>query len=371
MAAVPAWIGAVLHGIGAPLTPGNVRFMDAWGRAEGGGGYGGTGEGAYNWLNTRRGAGNNWSQPDFATGVKNTIGALQDGYYNNIVSALKSGRATPVQMATMVAQSPWGTHDGVLRVLGAGNTSPPKAVQGFSGKTAGQSLGVAPNHSAASSSATVAPFTPSAAVMASLFQGFQNTLSGHPDMSGLLALASARSQYQAGLSASASRVAGAPSGASPGGLPSAGAGVPSGGAMSYAGYVNPIPKGSVFERLDQGVDYRTPVGSNIPVIGNAQVVRVSNDAGGFGKAIYYKLLDGPQKGKYVYVGHATPMARAGQYLRAGQTVAQSRQVPFGNAAGTPGHIETGWASGPYGPASPLTESANPYSTGFYNFIRGL
>lgn len=355
----PAWITAVLHGIGAPVTPNNIQFMDAWGRAEGGGGYSGTGEGAYNWLNTRRGAGGNWSQPDFATGVRNTIGALTNGYYNNIVSALKSGRATPVQMATMVAQSPWGTHDGVLRVLGAGNLSTPRGVQGFSGKTSGQSLGVAPNKAAGSSSATVAPFTPSAAVLSQLFQGFRNTLSGHPDMGGLLALAGARAQYQAGLSAS------------PGGLPSANSDVPSGGAMKYAGYVDPIPKGSVFERLDQGVDYRTPVGSNIPVIGNAQVVRVSNDAGGFGKAIYYKLLDGPKAGKYVYVGHADPMARAGQYLRAGQTVARSRQVPFGNAAGTPGHIEMGWASGPYGPASPLTESANQFSTDFFNFTRGL
>ena len=350
----------MLRGIGAPLTPENIRFMDAWGRAEGGGGYSGTGEGAFNWLNTRRGAGPGWNQPDFQTGVKNTIGALQDGYYTNIVAALRSGKASAPELATMVAHSPWGTGSGVLRALGARATGTPATLQGFSGTSAGQSLGIG-NLSAGSSSGTSAPFTPSPAVLSQLFQSFQSTLGGHTDMSGLLALASARSQFQAGLTRT---------GAAPGGLPSVTAPA-NPGDFKYAGYVNPIPKGSKFERLDQGVDYRTPVGSNIPALGNAKIVRVSNDAGGFGKAIYYQLLDGPQKGKYVYVGHADPLAQAGQYLRAGQAVARSRAVPFGNAAGTPGHIEIGWASGPYGPASPLTETANPYSQSFFNLIQSL
>ena len=334
--------------------------MNAWGQAEGGGGYGSTGEGRFNWLNTRRGAGPGWNQPDFATGVRNTIGALQDGYYPNIVSALKSGKATAPQLATMVAQSKWGTHDGVLRVLGAQPTGTPLSVQSsvssFSGRTAGQSRGTAPAASAGSSTISKAPFTPSAAVLGQLFQSFNNTLSGHPDMSGLLALASARSQYQA-----ASPVT------SPGGVPAAAVGTH--GQATYSGYVNPIPKGSVFERNDQGVDYRTPVGSLIPALGNAKVVRVSNNAGGFGKAIYYQLLDGPQKGRYVYVGHADPLARPGTFLRAGQPVARSRQRPYGNAAGTPGHIETGWAGSPFGPLGALGSSNQ--GTNFGNFLRGL
>jgi murein DD-endopeptidase MepM/ murein hydrolase activator NlpD len=332
--------------------------MNAWGQAEGGGGYGRTGEGQFNWLNTRRGAGSNWSQPDFQTGVRNTIGALQDGYYTNIVAALRGGRASAPQLATMVANSKWGTHDGVLRVLGAAPTHTPSTVQGFSGTTAGQNIGIAPATSAASESRARAPFTPSSAVLGQLFQSFNNTLAGHPDMSGLLALASARSQYQSAQPISP---------VAPGGVPAAAVGTH--GQMTYSGYVNPIPHGSVFERNDQGVDYRTPVGSNIPALGNARVVRVSNNAGGFGKAIYYRLLDGPAKGRYVYVGHADPMAQAGQYLRAGQTVARSRQTPFGNAAGTPGHIETGWAGSPFGPLGALGSSNQ--GSNFLNFLRGL
>ena len=263
----------------------------------------------------------------------------------------------------MVANSKWGTHDGVLRVLGAAPTGTPSGVQGgtFSGKTAGQALGVAPANSAGSASQVRAPFTPSSAVLGQLFQSFNNTLAGHPDMSGLLALASARSQYQAATPL-------APvSGSTPGGVPAAAVGTH--GQMTFSGYTNPIPHGSVFERNDQGVDYRTPPGSNIPALGNARVVRVSNNAGGFGKAIYYQLLDGPAKGKYVYVGHADPLARPGTFLRAGQPVARSRQVPFGNAAGTPGHIEMGWAGSPFGPLGALGSSNQ--GTNFGNFLRGL
>lgn len=330
--------------------------MDAWGRAEGGGGYGGTGEGQFNWLNTRRGAGANWSQPDFATGVHNTIGALTNGLYNNIVSALRSGRATAPQLATMVAQSPWGTHDGVLRVLGAhpvgfGNAQGPQAPklgQGFSGRTAGQSLGLAPQPPAV--------FSASPAVIGALMAGVQNTLAGHPDMSGILALAAQRAQFQAGLAGTVS-----PGGQS---VPH-----PADIGHGFSGYVNPIPHGSVFERTDQGVDYRTPVGSTIGAIGPSKVVRISNDAGGFGRAIYAQLLSGPHAGKFYYVGHGDPMARVGQILRPGQALARSRAVPYGNAAGTPGHIEMGWAGSPYGPLGALGSSN--VGNDFLNFLRSL
>jgi hypothetical protein len=114
------WINAVLKQLGAPATTENVRFLEAWGRAEGGGGYGSTGEGQYNWLNTMRGTTSGWNQANFASGVHNTVGALTNGYYDHIVAAMKSGKATAEQMGQMVAASPWGTHAGVLRVLRSG-----------------------------------------------------------------------------------------------------------------------------------------------------------------------------------------------------------------------------------------------------------
>jgi hypothetical protein len=42
---------------------------------------------------------------------------LTNGYYDHIVAAMKSGKATAEQMGQMVAASPWGTHAGVLNVL--------------------------------------------------------------------------------------------------------------------------------------------------------------------------------------------------------------------------------------------------------------
>ena len=53
--------------------------MDAWGKAEGGGGYGSTGEGQFNWLNTGDFFHYSDNGTDFAWGVGNTIGAPQAG----------------------------------------------------------------------------------------------------------------------------------------------------------------------------------------------------------------------------------------------------------------------------------------------------
>ncbi len=115
------WMVAVLKGIGAPLTAENLRFLDAWQKAEGGN----TSEGKFNWLNTTRPApgavGFNSvgvkNYPDWQTGIHATVGALTNGYYDNIVAALKSGHATAHQLAAMVATSKWGTGAGVQRVL--------------------------------------------------------------------------------------------------------------------------------------------------------------------------------------------------------------------------------------------------------------
>jgi hypothetical protein len=109
--------------LGAPATAENVRFLNAWGRAEGGGGYSGTGEGMFNWLNTNRGVvpGTFWNQPSWALGVQHTVGALLHGAsgqgYPDLVRALRSGKATAQQMAGYVEHSPWGTHGGIYHTL--------------------------------------------------------------------------------------------------------------------------------------------------------------------------------------------------------------------------------------------------------------
>jgi cell wall-associated NlpC family hydrolase len=129
------WINAVLKQLKAPATNENVRFLDAWAKAEGGGGYSSTSEGQNNWLNTTRVApglgGVSFNSagvknyPSFQQGVQATVGALTNGYYGNIVNGLRSGSATAQELAQMVAGSKWGTGSGVLRTL----SSEPNAIQ--------------------------------------------------------------------------------------------------------------------------------------------------------------------------------------------------------------------------------------------------
>src|SRR5512146_1557714 len=100
MAAFPGWRVALLRALRAPVTPGNLRALDAWQRAEGGGA-------SFNPLNTTqmaRGASSynsvgvrNFLSPQ--QGIQATAQTLVNGRYNPIVSLLRSGRATPAQIA--------------------------------------------------------------------------------------------------------------------------------------------------------------------------------------------------------------------------------------------------------------------------------
>lgn len=101
--------------IGAPATPANIRFLDAWQKGEGG-------TATNNPLNTtKRGYA---GETDYnSVGVKNyptpSIGAiataqtLQNGYYPHIVAALRSGNPASVdsaQMQSLVKElKTWGT----------------------------------------------------------------------------------------------------------------------------------------------------------------------------------------------------------------------------------------------------------------------
>jgi hypothetical protein len=128
----------------------------------------------------------------------------------------------------------------------------------------------------------------------------------------------------------------------------------SGAAAPQSGYVNPVPSGSKFENTDQGIDWRGKPGQEVVAMGDSKVVRVSTDAGGFGTAIYMRILDGPWKGRVWYVGHAVPTVKVGQVVKAGDPVAMLQQHPLGNAGGDPGHTEIGWASSnAQGPAAKL------------------
>lgn len=132
MAAFMGWERAVLRGIGAPVTPSNIKFLRAWQRAEGG-------TAAYNPLNTTQsapGAGsyNSVGVRDFRSrqqGLNATIKTLLNGRYGPIIQGLKQS-ADPAHLAAAVGSSPWGTSgETISKVLG----SPLPATMPKTGKT--------------------------------------------------------------------------------------------------------------------------------------------------------------------------------------------------------------------------------------------
>lgn len=190
MAAFPDWEVKLLRAIGAPATPENLRFLSAWQRAEGG-------TASFNPLNTTQpfGGASNYNSvgvknyPSATAGLEATAKTLTNGYYGPIVSLLRRGRASAVDLAKAVASSPWGTGGGVLRVLGSSD--------------AGSSKGRTPGSEPGNGGSTPSPAAPFSDGVNALLSGFllqqaQNTLQGHPsDATGLLGLALTRSQLEA------------------------------------------------------------------------------------------------------------------------------------------------------------------------------
>ncbi len=103
-------------------------------------------------------------------------------------------------------------------------------------------------------------------------------------------------------------------------------------------YVNPLAGDRYFTaRTDMGVDFCLTPGEPIRAVGDAVVVGISPDWFAFQPYIWYRLLDGPDAGRYVYVAEQiTRLAHVGRHVSAGQPVAYYKR------AGT--CIETGWSA---------------------------
>lgn len=123
---IPHWQVQILKGIGAPVTPQNIRFLNAWTQVEGGAASnnpfnttepGFTATGNYNSVGVK-----NYATP--AGGIQATVATLKNGRYGNILSALAQGTSAQAA-AQALANSPWGTGSLVEKVLGGPAKTPP------------------------------------------------------------------------------------------------------------------------------------------------------------------------------------------------------------------------------------------------------
>jgi hypothetical protein len=120
-----AWANDLLGALGMPRTTANIRAVTAWVAAEGTKAgnnplattQGMPGATSFNEVGVRNFA-------SYSDGLAATVKTLHNGRYGNILSALAAGN-DPVAVARAVADSPWGTGNGVLRRLGVAVPSAP------------------------------------------------------------------------------------------------------------------------------------------------------------------------------------------------------------------------------------------------------
>lgn len=109
-------------------------------------------------------------------------------------------------------------------------------------------------------------------------------------------------------------------------------------ALAAGVYVNPLAGDSYTDyRTDMGVDFCLHwVGEPIRAIGDGVVVGITPGWANGEPYIWYRLSNGPDAGRYVYVAEQIDdLAHVGQHLKAGDPVARYRD------SGT--CIEMGWA----------------------------
>ena len=125
---IPDWRERILIGVGVKPTTENLKFMDAWSRAEGGGAT----NNPFNTTQVVGGQHRNYNDLGHGMGVQNygsaqegvdaTVTTLTNGRYGNIIGALRDGDSA-MKAAAALAASPWGTGALVEKILG-GPTSP-------------------------------------------------------------------------------------------------------------------------------------------------------------------------------------------------------------------------------------------------------
>ena len=112
------WARDFLTRLSMPVTAENVRAVTAWEQAEGTAAHfnplattqsGFAGETRFNSVGVKNYA-------SYEDGLSANVRAITNGLYGNILAALQDGTSAEA-VGQAIANSPWGTHGGVLRVL--------------------------------------------------------------------------------------------------------------------------------------------------------------------------------------------------------------------------------------------------------------
>jgi hypothetical protein len=112
------WARDFLSRLGMPETADNVRAITAWEQAEGTAAHfnplattqsGFAGETGFNSVGVKNYA-------SYEDGLSANVKAITNGLYGNILAALRAGN-NAMAVGQAIADSPWGTHGGVVRVL--------------------------------------------------------------------------------------------------------------------------------------------------------------------------------------------------------------------------------------------------------------
>jgi len=116
---LPGWQHQILRGVGAPITPQNLSALNAWAHTESGTATNNpfnttmtmqnmAGATPYNTIQTKNGPIHVWNYTSPQQGINATINTLNNGYYGDIIGALRAG-TNPMAVARAVDASPWGT----------------------------------------------------------------------------------------------------------------------------------------------------------------------------------------------------------------------------------------------------------------------
>jgi hypothetical protein len=344
---------SVLKAVGAPINHNNVAALVGWANAEGGNW---NNSARYNPLNTTQGAPgatainsvgvksyNNWQQ-----GINATVQTLRNGNYGGILGALHT--SNPQAVAQAIGASPWGTSGATVAQtikaalggkynVGSGvglGTSPAVAAGAGGIPAAYKSVTKNVPDQAAFDAAQMRYVAGSYLAHATdpysrgaPKTGLEGSMASNPLFASgaLTTKAPNPSDYQTAHTTLQKLAGSTPLNQHP---------VAFAGNLKGSGYTNPLP-GAAWGRTDMGVDANMKAGAPIKALGDSKVVNIYPNWYKGQPYVLMQLLNGPQAGKYYYVAEAiNPTVRAGQQVRAGQTIGTY------NPGGT--GLELGWGT---------------------------